>query len=210
MLAEGTVGPPVASIAPSMPVGLRMGNTRGLITHDAHGRFYEAAYRGSIFSAITAATGVAPGTAISTTAAFTLFNPKASTVNLSILRGSMLYLSGTLGIGFVQWCANVNLAEAVPTGTAITALCGNRRIGNVANGTALTTATLAVAPLPVRNFGTLPPILASSVTAPWLLADQVDGTILLPPGGAVSLMAIAAAGTSPLVLYEVTWEEIPL
>lgn len=187
-----------------------MGNTRCLITHDAHGRFYEATYRSNIFYGSTAVAGVAPGTSIGNTAAFTLFNPKASKVNLSILRGDMLYLSGTLGIGFVQWCANVNLSEAVPTGTAITALCGNRGAGNSSNGTPLTTATLAVAPLPIRAFCNLPPMLATSVFAPWTATDYVDGAILLPPGGAVSLMATAAAGTSPLVLYTVMWEEIPI
>ena len=38
-----------------------------------HGRVYQPSADGRIFHAATAATGVAPGTAIGTTAAFTLY-----------------------------------------------------------------------------------------------------------------------------------------
>jgi len=49
-----------------------------------------------LFHAATAATGVAPGTAIGTTAAFSLHNPLGSGVRLAILVASLAYISGTL------------------------------------------------------------------------------------------------------------------
>src|SRR3972149_2419732 len=64
-----------------------------------HGRYYDAAVDGRLFHASPAATGVAPGTAIGTTAAFSLHNPLGSAVDLAILIASMAYISGTLGAG---------------------------------------------------------------------------------------------------------------
>src|SRR3989304_5665276 len=63
------------------------------------GRYYDAAIDGRLFHASTAATGVAPGTAIGTTAAFSLHNPLGSAVDLAILVASMAYISGPLGRG---------------------------------------------------------------------------------------------------------------
>jgi len=174
-----------------------------------HGKLYQPARDGRIFHAATAATGVAPGTAIGTTAAFTLFNPAGSGVVIAIQKAAMGYISGTLGAGTVWHLVNSNLAEAAPSGTAIAekpALVGS---GGASKGVALTTATLAVAPTIVRPFCSLQASLASTAVAPWQIQEEVDGAILLPEGGAYSLHATAAAGTSPLVAFGVTWEEIP-
>jgi hypothetical protein len=179
------------------------------MVQDAHGRFYEAANNGKLFYGKTADSGVAPGTSISTTGAFTLYNPKGSSVNLAILQGSMGYVSGTLGAGFVAWCANVNLSEAVPTGTAIVSRPG--LLGaQASNGVALTTSTLAVAPIAIRCFATLGASLASTAVQPWQIIDHVDGAIVLPPGGAITLHGVMAAGSTPLVIYSVLWEEIDI
>lgn len=173
-----------------------------------HGHLYEQVKRGNVFSGVTAVTGVAPGTAIGTTAAFALYNPSNSGVDLVVLKASMSYLSGTLGIGFVNWIyhtATVQAGAAV-TGTAITSVCLNGS-GRGAKGKPLTTATVVAGTL-TRPFGNLPPMLATSVLTPWRLDDDVDGALVVPPGAAVSLQATAAAGTSPLVIFGCTWEEV--
>jgi hypothetical protein len=40
--------------------------------------------------------------------------------------------------------------------------------------------------------------------------DDVSGEIQVPPGVALGLCGIAAAGTTPLVIFGISWEEIPL
>lgn len=168
--------------------------------------FYLATQQGAVFTATTALTGVAPGTAVGTTSAFTLHNPAGSNVNLVIIEGSMGYVSGTLGAGVVTWNANSDDDAAAPTGTAIVEQ--NMKIGASGNalGRAFTTATIP-APTPVRVFASLGASLASSVVQPWIVRDRVDGAIVVAPGCSISLHATAAAGTSPLVVFNVVWKE---
>ena len=187
----------------------RIGRTGEDVVSELHGKFYEQAKRGNVYSGVTAVSGVAPGTAIGTTAAFALYNPLNSGFDLVILRASMSYLSGTLGIGFVNWIMHTAAVQAgaAVTGTAISVVRANGQNG-VGVGKPLTTATV-VAGVLTRLFGNLPPMLASSVLTPWRLDDDVDGALVVPPGAAVSLQATAAAGTSPLVIFDCLWEEVP-
>ena len=174
---------------------------------DAQPAYAAAALEGNVFSAMTAVTGVAPGTSVSTTSAFTLHNPAGSGVNLVILEGTMGYVSGTFGAGVVTWNANSDDDAAAPTGTAIAEV--NMLIGGSANanGRALTTATVP-APTPIRPFASLGASLATTVLGPWVIKDRVDGAIVVKPGCSISLHATAAAGTSPLVVFGVTWQEV--
>jgi len=187
----------------------RIGRTGEEVVSSLHGKFYEQAKRGNVYSGVTAVTGVAPGTAIGTTAAFALYNPLNSGFDLVILKASMSYLSGTLGIGFVNWIMHTAAVQAgaAVTGTAISVVRANGQNG-VGVGKPLTTATV-VAGVLARPFGNLPPMLATSVLTPWRLDDDVDGALVIPPGAAASLQATAAAGTTPLVIYGCTWEEVP-
>jgi len=179
------------------------------VVQQLHGQFYEVAKRGSLFMAATAVTGVAPGTAIGTTAAFALANPAGSEFDLVIAKASMSYLSGTLGIGFVNWIAHRDPAQAIITGTAITVVAG--RISGVAGvGRPFTTATVPASGVLTRLAFNLPPMLATTVLGPWRIDDDVQGAIVVAPGTAVSLQATAAAGTTPLVIYGCMWEEVPV
>ncbi len=172
-----------------------------------HAPLFDPAIDGRLFHAATAATGVAPGTAIGTTAAFTLTNPAGSGVRLAIVKAAMGYISGTLGAGTVWHLVNNDPAEAIPTGTPIVELAAIvNGVGPV--GRALTTATLASAPKIIRPFCSLGASLASTAVQPWQIAEDVDGAIVIPAGCSYSLHATAAAGTAPLVAFGVTWEEI--
>lgn len=187
----------------------RAARTGEQVISDLHARFYEQAKRGNLFMGHTAVTGVAPGTAIGTTAAFALYNPAGSGVDLVVINGQMSYLSGTLGIGFISWVAHTNPAQAALTGTAIPVVNG-KVSGGAGQGKPLTTATVPASGTPFRLFANLPPMLATTVLTPWRFVDEVNGAIVIPPGCGVSLQATAAAGTSPLVLFGVTWEEVPI
>jgi len=187
-----------------------IGRTGEEIVSNLHARLYQQNKRGGVYMGVTAVTGVAPGTAIGTTAAFALYNPLNSGFDLVIERASMSYLSGTLGLGFVNWIMHTAAiqAGAAVTGTAISVVRGNGGSG-VGVGKPLTTATV-VAGVLARPFGNLPPMLASSVLTPWLHTDYVEGALIVPPGAAASLQATAAAGTTPLVIFGCTWEEVPV
>lgn len=164
------------------------------------------ALEGRLYMAHTAVTGVAPGTSVGTTAAFAIYNPQNSGKNLIVHKASMSYVSGTLGIGQVDWVAHLTPSQAAFSGTAITIV--NGKVGAPAGvAKPYTTATVPASGQVFRLAFNLPPMLATTVLTPWRIDDEVDGAIVIEPGIGVSLQATAGAGTSPLVLYGIVWEE---
>lgn len=182
-----------------------------IVMQDLHGRFYETTYRGNTFIASTGVAGVAPGTALSTTPPFILYNPLNSGVNLSVISASLGFISGTLGAGTIVYAANTNIAQAAPTGgTALTPI--NVLIGNntLAKGKAFQSSTLAVAPTILRDFAIIGAFTTSTANMYVPIRDIIDGSIIIAPGAALSLQGVAGAGTTPLVTLAMTWEEIPV
>jgi hypothetical protein len=152
---------------------------------------------------------VAPGTAIGTTAAFTLYNPIGSGKRLVVNRCSLGYISGTLGAGTLFYCISNNATQPAPTGgTALTPI--NCDVGLANNSVAVPRAggTLAANPLVARPFATIDAELATSVYGARTIMDDVDGEFVIEPGCALSIEAVAAAGSTPLVSLGMTWEEI--
>ena len=178
------------------------------VAHSLHG---SAVLRGNVYSGATAATGVAPGTALGTTGAYTLVNPLGSGVYGVVLQGGMGYVSGTLGAGFVSWNATVDPQLALPTGTAITEinlLVGGRRSGGELQ--ALTTSTI-VAPVIIRPAFSLDASLASTAGIGGVPpVDHVNGSIVVAPGASITLHGTSAAGATPLVVFGTIWEEVAI
>jgi hypothetical protein len=179
--------------------------TGSLVVNDAHGRYAEAVRGGGVYFAQGAS--LTPGTALSTTAAMTLFNPYGSTVNLELLFVGIGYRTGTLGAGYYQLCPTAVIGEAIPTGTAI--ISYNCMVGGAkGQGTALKTATLANAPvsgIPIAMSGAF--LATTAIQLHQVLVD-VSGLVILPPGTSVSLEGIATGGTSPLIDCTLVWEEV--
>lgn len=205
---QGKVGPQVAADAAYTTI--RTGRAGEVVVQDAHARHYEAVKRGNVFHAGTGAAGTAPGTVLSTTAAFTVYNPAGSGKDLVILSAQMGYLSGTIGAGLVVYAANNNpIAAAVAPGTALIPM--NALLGGAAGvGKAFTAATVPATPTILRPAWSLTAILASTAVGIYQCVDNVDGAIVVAPGCAISLEGIAAAGSTPLVLFGMTWEEVPV
>lgn len=189
---------------------LRGDKTGALVTTDGHARYAEAVLRGNVYVGQTASTGVAPGTAVGTTAAFALANPPNSGYNLILLETSVGYHSGTLGAGVIQYCINTGQTAASATsGTAIATR--NALVGQAARnaGEAYTTATVPSGAQVIGPMCSLGASLASTAVQPWAIRDEVAGRIVIGPGCTLSLQATAAAGSSPLVVFGATWEEVP-
>lgn len=172
-------------------------------------RAAELALRGLVFSAsVPPGTGVAPGTSISTTAAFTLHNPKGSGKNLVVLSGACGYKSGTLGAGTIVWTANTVESASPPAGTACTVvktLISASSAGAVGLPTYTTTI---VAPTILRPAFNLGAALASTAGVWPTLIDRVDGEFVVAPGCSINLMGVTDTGSSPLVILGVSWAEV--
>ena len=170
--------------------------------------YSEPANRGKIFEACNAVAGVAPGTAFSTTPPMTIWNPPNSGVFLNILKISMGYVSGTLGAGSIAYGYTIGQSTAPSTGTALTPVC--TLLGAPAGqGKAYTGSTITAAPSILRTGFTIGAFVGGA-NPPVTTADVIDGAISVPPGTCFSVQGIATAGTSPLAMFSVAWEEVPM
>lgn len=201
----GRVGPAVA--ADGSDALVRLGRT-GEMVANAHGRFFEAASRGSLFMASLAVAGVAPGTAFSTTPTIALWNPPGSGVLCAIQQVWVGYVSGTLGAGSLCHGVNPSQVTAPTTGTELVPQAG--LLGTMRSKTrAYTGSTVSVTPVILRPSLHLGAALASTATFPATAYDEVDGSIVIPPGSLWAYHGVAAAGSTPLVMVGVLFEEVP-
>ena len=189
----------------------RSGKTGEQIIAQAHGKYYEAVHRGNCYCGSAGATGQNPGTALGTSALFTLWNPQGSGKRLKVMRASLGYISGTLGAGTIFYCVNNNPTTALPSGgTAVTPV--NCDIGAANNSVAKVSygATLPATPTAIRPFASLDAELASSVVGFRSVTEDVDGEFVVEPGCGLSLEGVCASGSSPVVSPGFTWEEVPI
>lgn len=204
---KGRVGPVTLTDGSIREVSLDRSSAQR--TSFAHGRWYEAASRGTVFMSSTAAAGVAPGTALGTTMAYVLHNPAGSDVDLSVLAVSMGYVSGTLGAGVIvaaSYIESATNAAAVVAGATV-ATC--TRLGtNLPKGQAFSAGTLSAAPLIMFPLFDLTAKTAASALQNSPFVKPVNGAIIVTPGTALAIGGISAAGTDPLVIIGVMWEEI--
>jgi hypothetical protein len=189
----------------------RFGKTGEQIVSSAHGKYYEATHRGSVYCASTGATGQAPGTTIGTTAMFTLWNPSGSGKRLKVMRASLGYISGTLGAGTIFYCVNNSPTTTLPSsGTAVTPVncdigAANNSVAKVGYG-----QTLPAGPTALRPFASIDAEAAASTPGPRIISEDVDGEFVVEPGCGLSLEGVTAAGTSPVMSAGFTWEEVPI
>ena len=204
---QGTVGLRATSTGAAADIALSRDAAQLVML--AHHSNIEAARQARCFSACTPAAGVAPGTALSTTPPWTLYNPQGSGIACALLGVSLGYISGTLGKGALVLGGNPSVTQAAQTGgTALTPQCTYLGYtGTMAQ--AFQGATLAAAPTLLRPLFTLEALVGAGDTA-LQLTEWLNGTWLLLPGCSLSLQAIAAAGTSPLVLLSGWWEEVAI
>lgn len=180
----------------------------------ARGLRAEQATRGSIFAAfIPPGTGQAPGTAIGTTAAFTLALASGVLYRLVLLKLMLGYISGTLGAGTVALLAHFSASGSITApsgGTAITPTCMLLGSGNTSQANVRFNNTVPASGLQIRALASLQASLASTAVGGWQVIDNVDGEVVIGPGSAVSVQAIAAAGSSPLITVGAIWAEEPI
>jgi hypothetical protein len=192
----------------------RLDRTLASVVAQGGGRYQEPALRGQLFTYSTPAAGVVLPIYNSTTQQCVLYNPLGNTKALVIKRVTLGYVSGTAVAGHFCY-ATQTLATNALTGTQ-SAIANNNKIGgnynaNGQNGQTgqLFTAATVVAMTYFRAM-VLSQVIqsATDVNAPWIFAEEVDGSIALLPGGAIAVAGNAAAFVRVTVAFEVL--EVPL
>jgi hypothetical protein len=202
----------------STPVGApRQGRLSEAIVGQAHGKYYEAASRSAIYAGSNAVKRD-PLAALATSASvFGVFNPAGSTKRLSLLKASYAQAAtGTQGTGALMHCvATLNGPIAtqggtIPTGTAVVPLNQNLGSSNSSVASAFELIVLhTTAPVSLYPFANLSQSAGGTISANHeKVVDDVDGAIILEPGGIWCAQGITAAGTGPLVFVGAMWEEV--
>jgi len=219
---EGQAGP--RQVADGSMTELRQGRTGELCWSPCHGSMAEAAVRGKLFSGGTVATGttIVAGNVSPVGAAaasiLSIYNPFAGTsanVNAILHRIVLTHISGTPGAGqylTLDFAYN-QVVTATPNNNGTAGLMpvnhlagGNTGMCQIYTQTALTGAAAQTF---FRHLGAVSFATALAATTPNLCYNEVlDGEIVIPPGGLLSIGA-AATGTSHVVAASFTWEEVP-
>ena len=209
---SGTVGNNRAGISDGTSLqDLRLGKNGELIVSLAAADYWEATLRGHTFMASTGTAGVAPGTALSTTPPFVLYNPPNSGVIAAVLDVEVAFVSGTLGAGNIvlagiggQTILTANL------GTILTPTQPNL-IGsaNLPNCKALQAPTLSAAPTLMRNLWYTGAFVTNATQYMGEAKKDIKGLVGVMPGGAICVQEVGGAGTTPLVMLSMSWVEIP-
>jgi len=205
MLQEAISG--YRKIVSGVQSSLRSGYSAELMVSMARGLYFDACIRGSMMESCNAVAGVAPGTAFSTTPPFALWNPPSSGKNLALVKLFLGYVSGTLGAGVINLGIISSQTTVPTTGTELTPVCtlinAPRGVGRSFTGSTFTSAPTILRP--VWSTGAA---LASTAGFPIEITEVLDESIIVTQGSAVALQGTAAAGTSPLVILGMAWEEI--
>lgn len=213
MIVQGEVGPSSSnSTATGVNIALRQGQLGEVVVQQLHGRMYETNYRGNLFcsyiNALTiASTHATPLAAGSGTPIIGLHNPLGSGVNLVIQRTAYNTTSGTPG-GPLLYNLIVNPQNITAASAGTYFNCSSlQQSGSKArlfNNTA-TTGSTAGTPLRIMG-GTTTTAAAAGI---YMVIDNVEGAIIVPPGLMLGLAA-TAAGTSHIIGAFLEWEEIPI
>ena len=193
--------------AGSTPNNLRVGPTGELIMAQYHGALYEAAVRNQIFSGSNL-TGVTTTIGFATTlVGMCLTNPIGSTVNLVLerLKYATLVVAPSAIVFGLQ--TGYNPTTAVTQTTALVPL--SNFVGQPAGqGLIASSVTLPTAPTRLILIDSL---TTGAVTVAMNGGNQYDleGSVVIPPGGYCATYTSAACGTSGMV-FGMVWEEIPV
>lgn len=209
----GIVGVVLGGDNTTPPSG-RQAKTGEAVITAAHGKYYEAASRGTLFAAADNGAGVTVQVSVTTTATLTLHNPAGSGKRLALKKLTVAYFSGTMPAGAFYHAAlppGNTLPSSGTTPTVQNCDVGNQS-ASAAVGVLKTGATVVSASgFILYPFASSLPILASTANNPFTIIEDIDGAIVLEPGAQYQLVGVfGGAGSSPKVAVGLLWEEVPI
>jgi hypothetical protein len=221
MLLQGQVGQ--QQLGDGSLGSARLGRNGELIKSDLHGRFYEQAVRGNLFSFGSSDTALAAVHAIATTGATAkpvvgLWNPPNSGKNLVVLQANVVMSTvGATGVNpaGLHWVYSTgNLV--VTTGSTPVNLGSLYAAGSVAKAFAMATALTGLTnALKYLRASAMCPGLnaagpATAITQPQnCTIENLDGQFIVPPGGVIALQVGADVSANASNLSSgITWEEV--
>lgn len=189
--------------SPGTNPNLRSSDYGELVVLQGGGKYKEMSLKGDVF--IGANLGGTPVTTqaglSATTPALTLYNPVNSGVNLVLMTVCVDITTSPAAAAGLMLAYNL-ISAAAPTSVTNATITNAIIGGNKApSGKCYIVATLAAAPLAFRMIGGTTGAAAIGAVQ---LIDHVDGEVIIPQGGCISVQSTSAAA----ILASMTWEEV--
>jgi len=217
-IVTGPINTPDGTVDITGTATSRRDRTGASVFQQLHGRLYEQASRGNVYTASTASAGIALIVPAVTGNHPTLWNPSGNGFNFSIVKLILGWVSGNNAPGTLEWCQTNNAGTSIVavTGPIITftaAAVVNAAVGNTNTGTAKwapAVNTFVAVPAFFRTTGlSLFTGVAATAVAPFQLEARYEGDFIVAPGNAISLCSQAAT-TTAVFQVTVVYEEIPI
>lgn len=170
---------------------------------DAHGRYGEAARRGRVFFAASAAAQAVSVALNTTYTGLCLYNPPASGSNLELLSVGIALSVAPAGIATLGLIGGYIATGVVTHTAALTPGC-TLLGGAVGVGKADSQATLPSTPVWLDQLGSGFTAAALYATTPSKI--DIAGMWVVPPGGYIAVGALTAVTG----LFSMQWEEVPI
>lgn len=167
--------------------------------------FLDQALQGNMYHAASAGA-VTLSTVSTTCTGLALSNTWGSRKLLVVKQVNFQPSTAPAGAAVVGICIHTAIVTTDTTHTTPMVIHNAIAKGNVSGapaGRADAAATLASTPLWLRPMGS---VVAASSISPAVYTDFTDGTIIIPPGGCMSLSYLTTAAVG---IASVTWVEVP-
>ena len=167
--------------------------------------FLDQARLGNMYSACSAGA-VTLSTVSTTCTGLSLSNPTGSNVDLVVYQVDFVPSTAPAGVSVVGIAIHTAISTTDTTNTTPMVVHNARAAGNVSGGRpkgrADASSTLIATPLWLRPMSG---VTGATSLSPTKYSDETRGSIIIPPGGALSLSYLT---TAALRIASVTWVEI--
>lgn len=198
-----------------------LGDERQLLIDSLHGKHYQDALRGRVFSHSPTPLGLAIPiyTATALAGAMPIWNPQGSGVNVELISVNISRASGTADFGSIGLMARKVAQSSIATGATITAFAETTPVNGLlfsgvasqvkSSNAGTVTTSAGVAGDFIRTLATIN-LEADTGTAHATTVAEVDfdGTVIVPPGVIVYLAATKAS--TALYSSTIVWKEVPI
>lgn len=186
----------------------RAGKTGETIVSSAHGDFYEAASRSTMYHGAILGQVTTVGLATTYTG-LCLSNPVASPVNLVITKVGCSFTVAFAAAATICIATGYNIATNVTQTTPVTPR--NNRFNGAGGGWGLLASAATLPTAPTNNIVIGAGLTGAITTAPYSgpAIVEVDGSIILPPG-AYALITTSTASGAAGGNFSFQWEEVTI
>lgn len=208
MLIQGQVG--VQALADGAQATVRAARTGELVFSELQGRYFEGARRGQRFSAANTAGVTTTVGAATTYVGICLSNPVGSGTLIAIEKVGISFLVAFAAPATVGLMTGYNSSTNVTHTTPLAPTNNLVGIGSTPLGLVDSSATLPTAPtLRTVFLAGLTGAITTAPTSGGPLLFDLEGSIVLPPGGYAAVYTSTASGASGFA-GSIGWSEVAL